>query len=60
MNKKIVIDKYQDISIEIADEDYKKLSALAQEANITENELINTFIEYGLKNSVLLKFSNLR
>lgn len=53
MDKELIIERYQDISIEIADEDYKKISALAKEANMTENELINTFIEYGLKNSEL-------
>lgn len=53
MADKLILEKMQNVSIEISNEDFKRLSSLAKETNMTENELINTFIEYGLKHSKL-------
>ena len=54
MDNKIILERFQSVSITISNEHLEKLSSLAKEANQTENELINTFIEYGLNNSRLI------
>lgn len=41
------------ISIRISEETLSKLDKLASESNYSRNELINTILQYGIKNIVI-------
>ena len=61
MDKKLIIKKkhltgedgYKTFSIRIKDETASKLDSLAQEANRSRNDLINTLLDFAIENCVI-------